>query len=110
MHLNEYQRMTSETAIYPLNETTLNGVSYCVLGLAGEAGELANKVKKILRGDVTLSYQRAALIDELGDCLWYAAQIARCLEYTLDEVAYFNIQKLLKRREEKKLQGDGDNR
>jgi len=74
MNLNEYQRLTTETAIYPLHK----GLVYCSLGIVSEAGEVAGVVKKILRdneGRLTNDY-RVKLMYELGDVLWYAAQIA----------------------------------
>jgi NTP pyrophosphatase (non-canonical NTP hydrolase) len=85
---------------------------YPTLGLAGEAGELANKVKKILRDDNgKITNERAKQIfDELGDCLWYAAAIADDLGIPLSSVAESNLHKLKKRDEEDKIQGEGDNR
>ena len=69
MEINEYQEMTQATAIYP-KET---GLYYTTLGLIGESGEIANKVKKVIRDDdgIVSSEMREDLADELGDVLWY---------------------------------------
>ena len=74
MNLNEYQQAARETAIYP----TDIGLAYTTLGLAGEAGELANKVKKVYRDDagILTTEARWKLADELGDVLWYVAAVA----------------------------------
>lgn len=106
MHIDAYQNMTHSTAQYPQDQ----GVTYCALGLAGEAGEVANKVKKILRGDVPLDDQRAAIIDELGDCLWYIAQLAGQLDVPLSEVAGNNLRKLQDRQMHGTIKGEGDKR
>jgi len=92
---DEYQRKTSVFAAYP-RETAL---SYVGLGLSGEAGEVANQLKKIVRDDggKVTPQRRASLIDELGDVLWYCAALARELELPLSEVARLNIEKLSKR-------------
>lgn len=85
---------------------------YCALGLADEAGEVAGKVKKVLRdsgGEVTQEV-REALKLELGDVLWYLTQIATSLDFTLEEVAAANLLKLLGRLERGTIGGSGDNR
>lgn len=99
LSMNEYQDVTGLTAVYP-GERTLHGVTYVVLGLAGEAGETANKLKKILRNEQNYMDKREILMDELGDVLWYAARLADELGYTLEEVAQFNMDKLAKRKAE----------
>ena len=76
MQFNEYQQQANHTKIYPQE----HNVIYPTLGLVGEAGELANKVKKVLRGDTTLPEVQTAIISELGDCLWYMAALATDLE------------------------------
>lgn len=101
--LVSYQNQATETAVYPdKGQLTLGAVSYAVLGLVGESGELANKLKKALRnGDTFLSLdKRAELMDELGDVLWYVAALATELGYSLEDVALANIQKLAKRKAE----------
>lgn len=85
---------------------------YWALGLNGEAGETAEKVKKLYRddeGEIT-EERKSALKKELGDCLWYMSQIAEDLDLSLDDVAENNIEKMLDRKERGTLHGDGDNR
>ena len=96
MNFEEYQSEASATALYPRR---LENVEYPTLGLAGEAGEVANIVKKIQRdhGGVINDEIRAKLKDELGDVLWYISACADELGLTLDEIAAFNVDKLAKR-------------
>src|SRR5215210_9163861 len=92
----QYQSAASRTALYPKR---LNNLEYPTLGLAGEAGEVANIVKKIQRdfgGEITEEI-RAKLKDELGDVLWYISACADELGLTLREIAEFNVNKLAKR-------------
>lgn len=96
MKFEDYQSAASLTAMYPRRMTNLE---YPTLGLAGEAGEVANIVKKIQRdhdGVVTPEI-RGKLKDELGDVLWYISACADELGITLTEIAEFNVQKLAKR-------------
>ncbi len=85
---------------------------YPTLGLAGEAGEVAEKVKKVIRdkGGVFDNDARAAIAKELGDVLWYVAQIASELSLDLSNVAQGNLDKLADRAQRGQLQGNGDNR
>ena len=107
MQLNEYQGHALETAVYPIE----GKIIYPILGLAGEAGEVADKYKKIVRGDKTLdSKTRDALVGEVGDVLWYIAVLSADLGFTLEEVAQINVQKLSSRQERGVLKGDGDTR
>ena len=109
MHLNEYQEYARTTAVY---KPSL-GLIYPTLGLAGEAGELANKVKKVFRdyeGNFMASGLKGQLMDELGDVLWYLAAIATDIGTTLDEVAERNIKKLAARKQAGTLHGSGDQR
>jgi NTP pyrophosphatase (non-canonical NTP hydrolase) len=103
MKMNEYQDAARATAIY----SSEHDIVYPALGLAGEAGEVADKVKKVLRGDKvdleTIAY-------ELGDVLWYVAALAGDLGYDLDTIAKKNIEKLNSRKERGVTRGDGDNR
>ena len=109
MDLNEYQVKTNETATYP--KDGINGLLYVSLGCAGEAGEIANKVKKILRGDHELTPEVClAILNEVGDVLWYLAQIAEVLNVDLDAIAIMNLAKLKKRKEQNKIMGEGDYR
>ena len=106
MNMNEYQSMAKLTAEYPEED----GLEYVVLGMVGEAGEIANKVKKTIRGDYTVEKIGWDLIKELGDVLWYVAMIAEELDVDLEDVALMNLSKLKVRKEEGKIKGDGDNR
>jgi len=104
----DYQRRSRRTAEYP-REAWL---SYPALGLAGEAGEVAEHVKKAIRddaGEVTPE-RREAVAKELGDVLWYVAQLATELELDLDAVAAGNLEKLLSRQRRGVLSGSGDDR
>lgn len=96
MKFEDYQAEAKVTALYPKR---LSNLEYPTLGLAGEAGEVANIVKKIQRdfgGEIT-DETRAKLKDELGDVLWYISACADELGLTLTEIAEFNVQKLAKR-------------
>lgn len=108
MTFNEYQQAALSTAIFP-DETS---VVYPTLGLTGEAGEVADKVKKTLRdcaGEFSAE-RKKDIAQELGDVLWYAAVLARNLGYTLDEIAAMNVEKIRSRAARGTLHGDGDNR
>jgi NTP pyrophosphatase (non-canonical NTP hydrolase) len=105
LNFEEYQAEARKTAIYPKAHTLV----YPALGLAGEAGEFANKVKKILRGDADLK-TRQNLLDELGDIMWYLSNSASDLDANLNDVALNNIQKLKSRMERDQIKGSGDNR
>lgn len=109
MELNEYQRLSRRTAMYPRGASSL---TYPVLGLTGEAGEVAEHVKKTIRddgGELTPA-RRQALAKELGDVLWYLAQLATELDLELDAVAQGNLEKLLSRQQRGVLSGSGDER
>ena len=97
MEINCYQNAALDTAVYPGMLST-KGVEYTLFGMLGEAGEVANKYKKILRSGEYVYYKREILMDELGDVLWYAAALANELGYSLQEVCDFNIQKLAARK------------
>jgi NTP pyrophosphatase (non-canonical NTP hydrolase) len=105
---NSYQRSASATAIYPDKHKIL----YPALGLAGEAGEVANKVKKIIRDgpDQMPDDWREQLASEIGDVLWYCAALATDLNLTLGMIAGQNEAKLRRRKESGTLGGSGDNR
>lgn len=96
MTFEEYQSEASQTALYPRR---LENLEYPTLGLAGEAGEVANIVKKIQRdaGGVITDETRGKLKDELGDVLWYISACADELGLTLSEIAEYNVNKLAKR-------------
>jgi NTP pyrophosphatase (non-canonical NTP hydrolase) len=106
---DEYQKAAEETAVYP---GTYN-LTYPTLGLAGEAGEVCEKVKKYIRGDYE-NMPRKEFVDmlkkEMGDVLWYLSAIATDLGISLEEVAVVNIEKLHSRKDRNKIKGDGDDR
>lgn len=113
MDLDTYQKKAAE---FDLFEATadLNATGFLekILGLVGEAGETADKIKKILRdkdGEVSKE-DCTEITKELGDILWYVASIARYFDVSLSEVAQNNIDKLTSRKKRGKLQGQGDNR
>lgn len=109
MDFNEYQKKSRKTAVYP---DAGNNFVYPTLGLSGEAGEVAEKIKKVIRdkGGKIDQETKEMIKKELGDVLWYVAQLATELGLTIDEIAEHNIEKLYSRLERGKLGGDGDNR
>ena len=109
MDLTEYQKKSRKTAAYP---SIGHAVIYPTLGLVNEAGEVAGKIKKVFRDkDGQISPEtRDALKSELGDVLWYLAQVCTELDLRLEDVAESNIVKLYDRLERGKIKGDGDNR
>jgi len=108
MNLNDYQQAALSTAIY--SEDFM--IIYPAFGLASEAGEVAGKVKKVLRDNAGYFTKEKSIdiMHELGDVLWYVSAVARDLGFTLEEVAEANITKLADRAERDKLQGSGDQR
>lgn len=109
MNFNEYDERARKTAVYP---NIGNNYVYPVLGLCGEAGEVSEKIKKVIRdfGGVMSDEQKEEIKKELGDVLWYVSAISSELGFTMEEVALKNLEKLGKRAEEGKLHGKGDNR
>ena len=111
MTFDEYQEHAAQTAIYP-NRYEIGGMTYTVLGLNGEAGEIAEKLKKVIRDnggkvDEAKTYE---LAKELGDVLWYVAETATQLGLSLGQIAEINVEKLFSRKVRGELQGSGDNR
>lgn len=109
MNFEEYQKKSRKTALYPNKG---NNFVYTTLGLVGESGEIAEKIKKVFRdedGTIT-DEKRIELEKELGDVLWYLAQMATELKLSFNNIAEKNIEKLYSRKERGKLHGDGDNR
>jgi NTP pyrophosphatase (non-canonical NTP hydrolase) len=111
----EYSEAAMNTAIYP------NHLIYPLLGLVGEAGEVAEKVKKLMRDEVIPPdggepvhdlnlEQRIEIAKELGDVLWYLTAVANDLGFDLDEIANMNMKKLASRKRRGRLRGNGDNR
>lgn len=108
MNMDDYQEQSGKTAIFPKDKALL----YLVLGLCSEAGELAGKVKKIIRddnGEITPE-EVDELADENADCLWYHNQINTELGLKSSEVAQRNLNKLNSRLARGVLGGSGDNR
>jgi len=104
----EYQQESKNTAFYPKNTS----IPYCALGLCGEAGEVAEKVKKVMRdksGNFGVS-ETNELVSEMGDVLWYLSQLATELGVSLGDIALENLCKLQSRQRRGKLGGSGDNR
>ena len=109
LDFDQYQREAGKTAIYP---DRFDNLYYPALGLAGEAGEVCEKIKKIMRdknGKLTEDDQQL-LIKELGDVLWYVSALADELDVFLGDVASTNLEKLWSRQERGKISGSGDNR
>ena len=101
----DYQHDASMTIVNPAQT-----IAYMALGLAGEAGEVANKVKKFERGDYNEDRLRELAASEIGDVLWYIAGLATVLELDLEEIALNNISKVLDRKSRGVILGDGDDR
>lgn len=109
MDFSDYQALSRRTATYPHAGEDL---TYPALGLCGEAGEVAEKVKKTIRDDggVLSDERRDLLSRELGDVLWYLSQLATEARLDLEEIASDNLDKLMSRQERGVLRGSGDNR
>lgn len=114
--LDDYMKTTEETAIYPgKGYCSFEAINYALIGLLGEAGEIANKWKKVLRGDANdhgmmTPDQRSALLAECGDVAWYLTRLCAELGSDLGTAMTENKARLLDRMERGKLAGDGDNR
>lgn len=109
MDFNEYQTAALSTAIYPNQGANF---AYPALGLAGEAGEVSDKLKKVIRDNesVLTDPVRDAVAKEIGDVLWYVAVLAYEMDYDLNSIAQANIDKLASRQQRGVLSGSGDNR
>ncbi len=117
MDNKKYQEIIEKTAIFPKSI----GVAYCAMGLAGEAGEVADKIKKLYRDKelfkldevgktILFEENKRDIAKELGDVIWYITALANLFDLTLDEIMEMNYNKLMKRRETNTLHGSGDNR
>ena len=108
MTLNEYQKKALETAVYPQEFKII----YPALGLTGEAGEVADKVKKVIRDNNGTfdDGRKKEIAKELGDVLWYVATLSNDIGYSLDEIAVMNYEKLSSRKQRGMIGGNGDNR
>jgi NTP pyrophosphatase (non-canonical NTP hydrolase) len=108
MNINEYQDWTITTAVYPgAGQGGFREINYLTLGLASEAGEVAGKLKKIIRGDQVAPED---FISEVSDVLWYLTRICSNLSITVEQLADYNVAKLTKRLETNTIQGSGDHR
>ena len=109
MNLNEYQTLALRTAA-PKDKK--NELFHLLLGLCGEAGEIAEKTKKIVRDHESdfAKLDQSDLTKELGDVLWHVAVIANYFNISLDEVGETNIQKLADRLKRGAIGGSGDDR
>jgi len=109
MDFETYQKESKKTALYP---NSGNNFVYPTLGLVGESGEVADKIKKVIRDKNGIMDENTKLeiMKELGDVLWYLSQLATELDLSLDYIANENLQKLFSRMERNKIHGDGDNR
>jgi len=107
MNFNEYQEQTALTAKYPKEKA----LDYCTLGLVGEAGEIANKVKKVIRDNRPVDEAfKADMKAEIGDVLWYVARLADDLGIKLEDIATYNMEKFLSRLQRGSISGSGYNR
>lgn len=104
MQANEYQDKTQLFAVYPEESE----FAYLTLGLAAEAGEVADKAAKYFRGDKGLDAKEFS--KELGDCMWFIAQLCNRFGWKLEDIMQENIDKLADRQARNKLKGSGDNR
>lgn len=109
MTFEEYQKISRKTAVYPVVGEKF---VYPALGLAGESGEVVEKIKKIVRneGGKVTDEARNEILKELGDVLWYIAQLATELDLSLEDIADQNIKKLVDRQQRGVLHSQGDNR
>ncbi len=106
MDFNEYIAKTLDTAIYPESRA----VEYCMLGLASEVGEVTSVRKKAIRDNFSYSEEREKVSKELGDVMWYIAQLMYHYDLEFEQVLEANIAKLSLRKERGTLKGDGDDR
>ncbi len=105
----EYQTKAAETAIFPKDKA----LEYLTLGLVGESGEIANKVKKLIRDGADVEGYNDKLVqiaNELGDVLWYCAMMANELDANMGRIMESNLHKLADRKSRGVLGGSGDNR
>ncbi len=107
---DEYQKVARKTAVYSGDE--MLDLCHWALGVVGEGGEIAEKVKRLIRDhNATITDdQKKEIAKEIGDVLWYLAALADSLGYSLDELAQMNVEKLRSRLERGVVSGSGDNR
>ena len=111
MDFDEYQKLASRTANFTGKQAEY-ALAYLGLGVAGEAGEVVEKIKKIIRNDngVVTPERREELKREMGDVLWYLSQLARHLDISFSDIAKINIEKLADRAKRNVIASEGDNR
>ena len=109
MNFDTYQLKARETALYP---NLGSNIIYPTLGLVGEAGEVAEKVKKVLRDKKGIfdESSKESIKKELGDVLWYISNLCSEFNFSLDDIAELNLAKLKKRASKGKISGSGDDR
>jgi NTP pyrophosphatase (non-canonical NTP hydrolase) len=108
MTFDDYQQAAKNTRVYhEYTQFPMAAISYCALGLAGEAGEAANKVKKLMRDGDTLAL-REKICEEIGDVLWYAAMLADEFGTNLELIAAANLMKVDDRKRNDKIRGEGE--
>lgn len=105
----DYDKFTASLARYPKEQKDPQVIEamYVALGLAGEAGETVDKIKKWHRDGVVDKHSIAL---ELGDVAYYLTRLANTFGYTLDDILRMNVEKLTSRKERGVLHGSGDNR
>jgi NTP pyrophosphatase (non-canonical NTP hydrolase) len=110
MDMDEYQKLAARTGAVP--DGTVLQLYDLGLGIAGEAGEVAEKLKKSIRDDGAqiTDERKESLKKEIGDVLWYLSQLSRALGFLFSEVAQVNIDKLWERHQKGLIRGSGDNR
>jgi NTP pyrophosphatase (non-canonical NTP hydrolase) len=108
MNFDEYQKMANKTLI----NKDRDNLAYFALGIAGEGGEVADKIKKIIRdkSGVLSDNDKVEIIKEVGDVLWYLSQLADYMDFNFTQVAEMNLKKLSDRQNRGVLAGSGDNR
>lgn len=111
MDLDEYQKLAARTAQYPSDDKNYI-LMYLCLGLAGETGEVIEKIKHLIRdkGGEVSEEKKELLKKEIGDVLWYSSQIAAALGISFNDIAELNIKKLADRAERNVIKAEGDER
>ena len=107
LSIDFYQQKAEGTAIYPDKG---KNPFYPALGLAGEAGEVANKIKKMMRDGLTKEELQDTIKGELSDCMWYIAALCQEFDLELSDILAYNLNKLYDRKDRGVLGGSGDNR
>jgi len=111
MDFAEYEKRAAQTATFSGTQKEY-ALAYLALGVTGEAGEIAEKIKKIMRNDdgIVSDEKREALKHEVGDVLWYLAMLSRELGFSFEDAAQANIEKLTDRAKRGVIKSEGDNR